>query len=77
MLRQGTPKRKGRPVDKQSQAVVEPRPALLQFQHGNLAGTIYTHRVGGRIVEAYRGYGYGYTPIATALRSDPATTPKR
>ncbi|HYF93191.1 MAG TPA: hypothetical protein VD969_13255 [Symbiobacteriaceae bacterium] len=51
---------------------LETLPALLQFAHGNLAGTIYAHRVGGRIVEAYRGYGYRYTPVARALRTDPA-----
>lgn len=55
---------------------LETRPALLQFRHGNLAGTIYAHRVGGQIVEAYRGYGFGYDPIAPALRSDPIPTAK-
>lgn len=50
---------------------LEPVPATLLFRNGHRAGTIYAHRVGGRIVEAYRGYGYGYSPIAAALRSDP------
>jgi len=60
-----------------SGAQTETLPALLQFEHGNTAGTIYAHRIGGRIVEAYRGYGYGYTPVAHALRSDPACHSKR
>lgn len=64
-------------MNKESEPAVEPLPALLQFRHGNQAGTIYTHRVGGRIVEAYRGYGYGYTAIAPAVRSDPAARSKR
>lgn len=52
---------------------LETRPATLQFQDGTLAGTIYAHRVEGRIVEAYRGYGYGYQPVAARLRSDPSS----
>ena len=66
-------------MNKQSSPEVEleTRPALLQFEHGTCAGTIYAHRIGGRIVEAYRGYGYGYIPVAQALRTDPAGQSKR
>jgi hypothetical protein len=55
---------------------LETRPAILRFADRTLAGTIYAHRIGGRIVEAYRGYGYGYNAIARALRSDPAGVKK-
>lgn len=64
-------------MNKKSECPVETRPALLQFQHGKVEGTIYAHRVGGRIVEAYRGYGYGYTPIAPAMRRDPSLVLQR
>jgi hypothetical protein len=64
-------------VNQQSQARLETRPAVLQFHNGNAAGTIYAHKVGGRIVEAYRGHGYGYAPIAAAVRSAPATGAKQ
>lgn len=63
-------------MNKQIQSLVEIRPANLQFRHGTEAGTIYAHRVGGRIVEAYRGYSYGYAPIATAVRSNPSVGTK-
>lgn len=63
-------------MNKQAPVLLETRPALLQFRHGSSAGTIYAHRVGGRIVEAYRGYGFGYTPLAPALRTDPADDSK-
>jgi hypothetical protein len=53
-----------------SDGQVETRPAILLFEHGTLAGTIYAHRVGGIIVEAYRGYGYQYDPVAAHLRTD-------
>jgi hypothetical protein len=56
-----------------SDVEVETRPAILQFEGGTLAGTIYAHRIGGRIVEAYRGYGYKYDPVAVHLRSEPGT----
>jgi len=58
-------------VNKQSEGTLETRPASLLFRDGCTAGTIYAHRVGGRIVEAYRGYSYGYVPLAPALRSQP------
>lgn len=51
---------------------VEARPARLQFANGEMPGTIYARRVGGRIVEAYRGYGYACTPLAPLLRDMPA-----
>lgn len=57
-------------------ALLETRPALLQFRNGPVAGTIYAHRVGGRIVEAYRGYGFGGAPLAPALRTGPADESK-
>lgn len=63
-------------MNKQAPALLETRPALLQFRYGSVAGTIYAHRVGGRIVEAYRGYGFGYTPLASALRTGPADEAK-
>lgn len=64
-------------MNKHSSAdALETRPALLQFEDGNIAGTIYAHRVGGRIVEAYRGYGYRYNAVARALRSDPSGVKK-
>ena len=64
-------------MNKHSSAdALETRPALLRFEDGNLAGTIYAHRSGGRIVEAYRGYGYRYNPVARALRTDLAGVKK-
>lgn len=59
-------------MKKQSSArpTVETLPALLRFRCGDQLGIIYAHRRDGRIVEAYRGYGYGYEPIASALRSN-------
>lgn len=63
-------------MNKQSLDSLEARPAYLQFRNGNKAGTIYLHRVGGKIVEAYRGYGYGYSPIAPCVRSDPPAASK-
>jgi hypothetical protein len=56
-------------MNKQPVDGIEPRPAVLEFQNGHFAGTIYAHRVGGRIVEAYRGYSYGYAPLAPAIRN--------
>ncbi|HYF77548.1 MAG TPA: hypothetical protein VD973_10480 [Symbiobacteriaceae bacterium] len=64
-------------MNKHSSAdALETRPALLKFEGGNVAGTIYAHRIGGQIVEAYRGYGYRYNPVARALRSDPCAVKK-
>lgn len=63
---------KGFTVNKQSESTLEARPAALQFRDGYAAGTIYVHRVGGRIVEAYRGYSYGYAALAPALRTAPS-----
>lgn len=65
-------------VNKLGDSPVEIRPATLQFRHGKAPGIIYALRVGGQIVEAYRGYGYdGYTPNAPALRSDPMPLAKQ
>ncbi len=63
-------------MNKHSEVVHEARPATLLFRDGVAAGTIYIRRVGGRIVEAYRGYDYGYKPIAPVLRSEPAPKQK-
>lgn len=65
-------KGKGFTVNKQSERTLETRPAALQFRDGCAAGTIYVHRVNGRIVEAYRGYSYGYAALAPALRTAPS-----
>lgn len=50
---------------------LEARPATLQFASGEKPGTIYARRVGGRIVEAYRGYGYSHSPLSPLLRNRP------
>lgn len=64
-------------MNKHSSAnTLETLPALLKFEGGNVAGTIYAHRKGGQIVEAYRGYGYRYNLVARALRSDPCGVKK-
>lgn len=69
-------RRKGCSVKKQSETVSEARPATLHFRGGVAAGTIYIRRVGGRIVEAYRGYDFAGNSIAPILRSKPSIEPK-
>lgn len=50
---------------------VEVKPARLQCQDGERSGTIYIRRVGGRVLEAYRGFSYTLTPLARILRYRP------
>lgn len=71
------PQREAGPGPPRSRSGFETHPAHLEFRDGTIAGTIYALRIGGRIVEAYRGYGYGYSPLAPVLRNDPGFPPKR
>lgn len=71
------PQREAGPGPPEFRSGLQTQPAHLEFRDGTVAGTIYVHRIGGRVVEAYRGYGYGYNPLASVLRNHPGPRPNR